>query len=134
MSFSRKSMFLVLSLLGTVAACGGGGGGSSGPATAGISYAATLSLATDMIFDSVTYDGGHGTMVKVNTPAPDWTYTFSTTIPASVEAHLYGHATNPGSAKIKVTWTTTGGTFSDSGTVIVSSATVWHADLPHHSI
>ncbi len=134
-SSSRRLCLVMVLAAGALSACGGSGGGSNGPATAGISYLASTSSSPAVVFDSVTYDDGHGTLIKVNAPGTTWTKTFSTTIPASAEAHLYGHSTGAGSARLVVNWSTGSANAGDSTTATIPGATAhWHADIPHHAI
>ncbi|HTO72832.1 MAG TPA: hypothetical protein VMJ30_03385 [Gemmatimonadales bacterium] len=85
--------------------------------------------------DSMTYDNGHGQLVKITKYAgTGWDYTVQTTAPVSIEGHLFGHSSGPASARFIAHWTTEAGTFGDTVVVLTSSATHFHADIDHRAI
>jgi hypothetical protein len=130
-SSSRVRPIVIAGLL-SVAPAGCGTSDPSVAATAGVSY--RISTNDALTIDSVFYDDGHGTMVKVLNPAVNWSTTRSFSLPGSIEAHLYATAVGPASAKLHVAWTTADGDSSDSASNSIPGAGQFHVDLPHRAI
>jgi hypothetical protein len=111
---------------------GCGAGGASAPSEATVYYSVSSTGAA--AFDSVFYDDGHGTMVKVVSPSLTWNKGFAFTQPGSIEARLYVHALGSGKSTIKVVWTIGTETFYDSSFATAPSASHITLVLPHHAI
>jgi hypothetical protein len=92
----------------------------------------TTGVAT---LDSLKYDNGTGTMVKVTAPSVTYSVSLTVATGTTVEAHVYGKGTAAGTtAKLVVVWMTATGTLSgDSTTATTAAATAFTMDLgPRH--
>jgi hypothetical protein len=89
----------------------------------------TVGVAT---IDSLKYDNGAGTMVKVTAPSTTYSVSLTVAVGASVEAHVYALGTAAGSAKAVVVWMTATGTLAgDSTSATTVAATRFTMDLAH---
>jgi len=79
---------------------------STEPIRLAVSY--TLSLSGSVVVDSLLYDDGHGTLVRVVPVPSGWGTLFAVVGGGSVQAVAWGTAAGAGSAKLKVTWTQSG--------------------------
>jgi len=87
----------------------------------------TVGVAT---IDSVKYDNGVGTMVRVTTPATTWTVNFVVAAGASVEVHAWARGTAAGSAKLVAVWMTADGALAgDSTSAATAASTAFTMDL-----
>ena len=124
-------MRFALPLAAVALACG-----AADPA-APTSYAVAYTLATSgpMAIDSVKYDDGHGTILKVTAPASGWTLTLTVTTGGSVQAQAWITGSGPGSAKLKVSWTHAGvSTQADSSYAVPVAAQKFALSIPHHTL
>ena len=132
MHASRKLFPYMVLLLATalLASCGGD---TTAPMVYIVQYRLNLFGVT---MDSVTYDNGHGTFVKIAQPQDGWTATLNVTSPGAVEAHGWGYGGATGTAKLKETWTLNGvSTESDSATASIASglSVPVALDVPKHT-
>jgi hypothetical protein len=95
---------LARAALAVLVAAGGGCGEEppAGPAPFSVSYA--VSGVGAITIDSVKYDDGGGTLIKVTAPPADWVVRLTVPAGGSVQAQAWGLATSPASAKLKVVW------------------------------
>jgi hypothetical protein len=87
-------------------------------------------------FDSVKYDNGAGTMVKVATPAATWAVSQVLGVGATVEGHVWAKgATANHTAKFVVVWmTATGALAGDSTSHAVADTTHFALDLAKRTL
>ena len=112
------------------------GCGESTPAGPG-RFVVTYRLDTtgSVAVDSVTYDDGHGVMLKVSLPATGWTLSLGVDAGGSVEAHAWGLGAAASSAQLKATWTGSGSSLqSDSSHVTFSAPQHFTLALAHRII
>ena len=113
-----RSRFAALTLPGVLAACA-----TAAPAPANYVVAYELTANFGAPFDSVKYDGGHGSLIKVNAPSSGWLVAVSVVTGGSVEAHAWGVASVGGqSVKLKATWTLSGVSSSSDSSGTTASA------------
>jgi hypothetical protein len=88
-----------------------------------------------VVLDSVKYDNGGGTLVKVATPAITWTVTLAVPEGSTVEAHLYGHVSAGEHVKLKAQWLDPGySTDADSTTFSSLNPTAFSIGVPKRQI
>jgi len=79
----------------------------------------TVGVAT---VDSVKYDNGTGTLVKVTAPATTWTVNFVVPSGSTVEAQAWAQGTAAGTAKLAVIWMTKPGALAGDSTSAATAA------------
>ena len=98
---------------------------SSSTSSGASNYSVAYALAADPggTFDSVKYDNGHGTLIKVDAPANGWLVSLSVASGGSLEAGAWGYATAGGQhLKLTATWTLNGVSTSSDSSTATSSA------------
>ncbi len=110
-------------------------GCSNGTDVGGFQLTYRTVLAGIATIDSLKYDNGTGTLVKVTAPAANFAVSVSVAPGATVEAHLFGKGTAAGTAKFVAVWmTATGAVSGDSVTATTAAATAFTVDLPSRHI
>lgn len=112
-------------------------GCSEDKATAPTSYSVEyhLALMGTLTVDSLKYDDGHGSMVKVVAPASGWMVDLAVPSGGSVEAIAWGIGAPASSATRKVTWTSPAlVSQADSTTVVTVAAADFVFDIPHRGL
>ena len=107
---------------------------STSLATYVVAYEITASGG--LLVDSVKYDDGHGTFIKVNGPSNGWLVTVSAATGGSVQASAWCRATGSGqAAKLKATWTQSGvSSFSDSSYTSASGPGAFTLAVSKHQL
>jgi hypothetical protein len=118
-------------LLGILIACSNT---PTSPASYVVAYEVTATAGAS--YDSVTYDDGHGSFVKVNVPSSGWLVAESVATGGTVEAHAWGVASGGGQAvKLKATWTLSGvSSSSDSSGTTTSAPGRFTLDVAKHQL
>ena len=98
-----------------------GAGCSSDSGQAPVALTVTYKFTGTAIADSIKYDDGSGTLVKVTTPTLPWTAILSASAGSTVEAHAWGTVAQASSVMLSAKWS--GGYVTDADTaVFVASA------------
>jgi hypothetical protein len=102
---------------------------ATGPSTYAVAYELTASAGVS--FDSVKYDDGHGTLIKVSAPSSGWLKAISVASGGTVEAHAWVVASGGGqTVKLTATWTLSGvSTNADSSGTTTSAAGTFALDI-----
>jgi hypothetical protein len=77
-----------------------------GPAPFSVSYA--IYAVGAITIDSIKYDDGTGTLIKITAPPAGWAAQLTVPAGGSVQAQAWGLATSPATAKLKVVWSRSG--------------------------
>lgn len=78
----------------------------AGPSSFTVLY--TLDVSGPVGVDSLRYDDGHGTLIRVAAPAGSWTTGLTVMAGGSVQAQAWVDASGPGAVTLKVSWTVSG--------------------------
>jgi len=112
-------------------------GCSEDNATAPTSYSVEyhLALLGTLTVDSLKYDDGHGSMVKVMAPPSGWMVNLAVASGGSVEAIAWGVGAPASSATLKVTWMSPShASQADSSTINTVAVADFALDVPHRGI
>lgn len=114
---ARKAMVVTALAVGAFAC-----GSDSPSAPSGYTVLYRLSQTGTVVWDSLQYDDGSGTMIKVSSPSSSWSTQLMLPGGSSVEARAWGTAFSGSTAVLRAEWVLSGvASFADRDSVGTSS-------------